>query len=176
MKSKPTKALIVVLWFLIFVVGGGYLVYRAYWAYALETSWGSKDHDLDTLTPEQTETLAEYFGLPGDALENVTRYHLHDTRSALDTSVSFVAQVDSGVIDALIKTYNPQVDYPYPEPREIHRPDAEGLYHKMCFHYVYAASGEAYGQHYCEVYRLSDGSGYYFYTCAPESSIRFGAS
>lgn len=87
--------------------------------------------------------------------------------------MSFVADVDEGYIEALINELDPNVFYAYPESVALPHPDTEGLNYNMSIAFTSAVYGAGHDNPYCTIYRLTDGSGYYFYTNNPDEMIRF---
>lgn len=157
-------ALLLVILFLL----GSCAAFRAYSEYVWAGLFTPTVTRLDSLTPEQTELLAEHFGLRGEDLGDVTEYYSFEAPQASDCYIIFTAQADPVCIRALTENNNRIYTRNVPEGMDWKlRNGVEINYTEMI---DYEATG-VYGTRI--IYHLRDGSGYIFYATMVPDSLRF---
>lgn len=142
---------------------GSCAAFRAYAEYAWANLFRTTVTRLDSLTEEQTELLAEHFGLRGEDLEVVTGYYASHAPQVGDSFVIFTARVDPTRISELVESEE-QISY------YVKSEAAEGrLLNDDIIHYdeEIRLSGSLW------IYRLSDGSGYTFLASNVPHSLLF---
>ncbi len=126
----------------------------------------------ETLTEDQLQQLSRYFGFTWDDTQDVTDYYCHVDWDY--SYVAFTAQIDQAEMAAFLEKYDiTPVDFGAPSP--VERTFADGLLCNQCIGCSISPGNpglEGYST-FTNIYRLSDGSGYFFFVFDPQSEIRF---
>ncbi len=126
----------------------------------------------ESMTEDQLQQLSLYFGFTWDKAEDVTDYYYYFDGD--DSYVAFTAQIDQAEMDAFLEKYDvAPVDFD--TPISVGREFADGL---LCNQRIGCSVSpgnpgiEGYST-FTNIYRLSDGDGYFFFVFYPQSEIKF---